>query len=400
MYEDVTYEVILKRMLDHVSDKFDKREGSVIWDSHSPAAIELQILYLELDTILREAYGDTASREFLVRRCRERGIVPYEATCAVLKGTFTPSDIDVTGKRFNIGSVNYKVLELIADGEYRVQCEMAGAVGNQQFGSMIPMDYITGLETAELTELLIPGEEEEDTEDLRKRYFTSFNEKAFGGNRQDYLEKTNAIPGVGSTKVKRCWNQDIRPADLLPGETVSTWYQGVTESLDPEVAHWLSAVYTAAISKKLTTGGTVLLTILNSDFSPASEDLVRTVQNALDPDEKAGEGYGLAPIGHIVKVQSVQGRQVKIKTELTFETGYSWINLQTAINTSISDYLLELRRSWEASDYLVVRLSQIEMRLLSIKGIVDVRNTTINEISENLVLGQYEVPMLGGISAW
>ena len=66
MYEDITYEAILQRMLDRVPDKFDKREGSVIWDTHSPTAIELQILYLELDAILREAYGDTASREFLI----------------------------------------------------------------------------------------------------------------------------------------------------------------------------------------------------------------------------------------------------------------------------------------------------------------------------------------------
>jgi len=209
MYEDVTYEGILSRMLSRVSDKFDKREGSVIFDTHSPTAIEFQTLYLELDTILREAYGDTASREFLIRRCKERGIAPYEATRAVLKGEFTPTTIDATGRRFNIGSINFTVLEKIVDGEYQVQCETAGIVGNQQLGTMIPIDYIEGLETAELTEILIPGEDEEETEDLRTRYFDSFKEKAFGGNVQDYLEKTNAIPGVGSTKVTRIWNNDL-----------------------------------------------------------------------------------------------------------------------------------------------------------------------------------------------
>lgn len=64
MYEDITYEKILDRMLARVPDKLDKREGSVIWDTHSPTAIELQVLYIELDRILREAYGDTASRDF------------------------------------------------------------------------------------------------------------------------------------------------------------------------------------------------------------------------------------------------------------------------------------------------------------------------------------------------
>ena len=95
MYEDTTYEAIRDRMLARVADKFDKREGSVIWDTHSPTAIELQILYLELDTILKEGYGDTASREFLVLRCRERGISPYPAAHAILKGVFAPANIDV-----------------------------------------------------------------------------------------------------------------------------------------------------------------------------------------------------------------------------------------------------------------------------------------------------------------
>ena len=103
MYE-VTYREILERMLNRVSDKFDKREGSVIFDTHSPTALELEILYVELNRMIAEGYGDTASREYLILRCKERGIIPYPATYAVLKGTFTPATVDVIGKRFNLGS--------------------------------------------------------------------------------------------------------------------------------------------------------------------------------------------------------------------------------------------------------------------------------------------------------
>ena len=42
MYEDITYEVILKRMLDRIPSTMDKREGSIIYDALAPAAIELQ----------------------------------------------------------------------------------------------------------------------------------------------------------------------------------------------------------------------------------------------------------------------------------------------------------------------------------------------------------------------
>lgn len=396
---DVTYEEILERMLARVSDKFDKREGSVIFDTHSPTAIELQLLYVELNTLIAEAYGDSASREFLIRRCKERGITPYEATKAILKGEFTPKNIDVTGQRFNISSFNFIVLEKIADGEYQVQCETPGIVGNKQLGTMIPIEYIEGLETAELTGVLIPGEDEEDTEDLRKRYFDSFNEKAFGGNVQDYLEKTNAIPGVGSTKVTRVWNGDIRPADMIPTAKVKTWYEGIIGTLDQEVALWLSNVYMAAAEKKLTTGGTVLLTILNSDYGVASDTLIQTVQNTIDPAENAGEGYGLAPIGHVVSVKSAKEVTVTLKTKITFDTGYSWSNLQNSIDTAVQDYLLELRKGWADTAYLVIRISQIETRLLSIKGIVDIENTKINGSTDSLTLGKYEVPVFGGASA-
>lgn len=393
---DVTYNEILERMLSRVSDKFDKREGSVIFDTHSPTALELEKLYVELNTLIAEAYGDSASREFLIKRCKERGIIPYPATNAVLKGEFTPTNIDVLGQRFNIGSMNFIVTEKIADGQYQVQCEVPGIIGNQQLGTMIPIDYIEGLETAELTEILIPGEDEEDTEDLRNRYFNSFNEKAFGGNVQDYLAKTNAIPGIGSTKVTRIWNNNIRPAEMIPSTAVQEWYDTIKPTLSGEPAKWLETVYNAALNKKLTTGGAVLLTILNSDFGTATETLVHTVKQTIDPDENAGEGYGLAPIGHIVQVKSADAVNVVINANITFDTGYGWTNLQNSINDVISSYLLELRKSWADSPYLIVRIRQIETRLLGIKGIVDIDSTQINGSSDNLTLGAFEVPVFGG----
>lgn len=398
MYENTTYEVIRDRMLARVPNKFDKREGSIIWDTHSPTAIELQILYIELDTILREAYGDTASREFLILRCRERGIYPYQATHAILKGVFTPASINVFGQRFNIGDINYIVMEKIADGEYQVKCESSGIVGNQFLGNMIPIEYVKGLQTAELTEILIPGEDEEETEDLRKRYFESFDEHSFGGNRTDYLKKTNAIPGVGRTKVTRVWNADISPADLIPGEGVEEWYDTVKETLSDEVRGWLTSVFCAAKQKKLTTGGTVLLTIINSEFGVASDTLIQTVQTAIDPELNAGGGYGLAPIGHVVKVEAAKPKEIYINSTLTFESGYGWDNLQNLLEEAVSGYLLELRKEWAESSFLIVRISQVDTRLLTVPGVVDVQNTSINGERNNLILGEYEIPVFGGVS--
>lgn len=397
MYEDITYEVILDRMLARVSDKLDKREGSVIWDTHSPTAIELQALYLELDAILQEAYGDSASREFLILRCKERGIAPYPATKAVLRGKFVPETADVAGKRFNAGSVNYVVCAKLSDGEYQVQCEEAGASGNHYLGDIVPIDYVDGLESAILTEVLIPGEDEEDTEELRKRYFASFDQKAFGGNVSDYIEKVNAIPGVGKTKVTRVWNGGISPADMIPSDAVKAWYESSVGTLPEAAAAWVTAVYTAAREKKLTTGGTVLLTIVNSEYGPASDEMVKTVQDEIDPVESAGGGYGLAPIGHVVTVKSAAPIEVYVTAGLIFDVGYGWNNLKNAIDDAVSEYLLELRRQWADSPYLVVRISQIETRILRISGIVDIQDTSVNGMNGNLSLGAYEIPVYGGV---
>jgi len=350
--ENNNYEAILERMLDRVSDKFDKREGSVIFDTHSPTAIEFQILYLELERFINEAFADTASREYLLLRCKERGITPYPATNAVFKGEFMPSDIDVTGKRFNINELNFVVTAKISDGVYQLTSETSGVVGNQYLGELTPIEYVDGLERAEITELLIPGEDEEDTEDLRKRYFDSFKVTAFGGNVRDYIEKTNAIPGVGSTKVTR--------------------------------AH--------------KSGGTVLLTIIDSDFNAATDTLINRVKQVIDPAENTGEGFGLAPIGHVVTVENAACESVNISAELTLESGYSADGIMPFVKSAIESYLYELRKAWGDADNLVVRVSQIETRLLSVGGVIDAENITINGERKNIILSANQIPILGEVT--
>lgn len=349
MYENVTYELIMNRMLDRVSEQVDKREGSVIWDALAPAAVELELMYIEFELILQETFGDTASREYLIRRAKERGITPYPATYALLKGEF---NIDVPiGSRFSLNELNYSVVEQIGTGVFKMECEALGVQGNKYFGDLIPIEYIDGLQTAKLTELLIPGEDEEDTESLRTRYFESFDTKPFGGNQKDYIQKTNSIAGVGSTKVTPIWDG----------------------------------------------GGTVKLTILNSEFDKASFELVNTVQQEIDPT-KDGHGVGIAPIGHIVTVNTAEEIAVNITSNIIFDEGYSFTGQKQNIIDAISAYLLELRKEWANQTNLVVRIAQIETRILAIKGIIDISGTKINGASSNLTLTKYQIPVMGGVS--
>lgn len=354
MYGEVTFEGILERMLGRVPDDMDKREGSVIYDALAPAAIEMQLMYIELDVVLKETFADTASREFLLRRARERGITPKGATHAVLKGAFTPETLELPeGARFTCGGLNYAVAGKTGDGAYMVQCEEKGEAGNSTFGKLIPVDYIPGLASAALTELLIPGTEETDTETLRKQYFDSFSSKAFGGNKRDYMEKTLAIPGVGAVKV------------------------------DPA---WAGA-------------GTVRLTILDASHRKASSELLGRVQQEIDPQQD-GMGDGLAPIGHVVSVGTPEEYPVEVAVQAAYDTGYSFGALHSQMEQAVESYLGQLRAQWEGQETQAIRVAQVEARLLSIDGVVDITAVSLNGGRENIMLGAGSLPVSGGVVPW
>lgn len=349
MFEDITYEVILQRMLDRVPNIFDKREGSIIYDALAPAAVELQNMYIELDWILNQSFADTAQREYLVRRCAERGIIPKPATKAILQGEF---NIDVPiGSRFSLDDLNYKAIEKIEDGIFRLECETAGNIGNQQLGRLIPIDYIDGLTSAELTAVLIPGENEENTEDLRKRYFDSFQLQPFGGNISDYKYKVKSLDGVGGVKVYPVWNG----------------------------------------------GGTVKLVIIDSEFNEPSPELIDAVQSAIDPIQNQGIGIGIAPIGHIVTVEGVTEEIIDVEMTITYQNGWTWEDIEPYAYEVIDDYFYELASDWENQNNLVVRISQIETRILNVGGVLDIANTTINGLTQNFVLGVNSVPIRGEV---
>lgn len=356
MYENVTYEVILDRMLDRVlaqNPNIDTREGSIIYNALAPAAVELQNMYIQLDTILNESFADTQTRDYLIRRCAERGVNVEPATYAIRQGEFVPSTLEIAiGTRFSLNLLNYVVVEKISDGIYKLQCETAGYDGNVESGTLIPIEYIEGLQTATLTEVLVPGEDEEDTEHLRQRYFDSLDSQAFGGNIKDYKEKTNSLDGVGGVKVYPVWNG----------------------------------------------GGTVKLVIINSDFDKPSDVLINSVQTAIDPTQNQGNGVGIAPIGHIVTVVGCGETSVDVTTKITFQEGWDWEALKPYAEQAIDDYFKELASDWASSDNIIVRISQIEIRLLNLTGVLDIADTTLNGIAHNLTIDADNIPIRGEVS--
>ena len=404
MYERITYEELVKRMINRALESnknLDSREGSILWLAEAPAAVELQNLYIALDNVLKETFADTASREYLILRARERGLSPIPASAAVLEMTITPAVLRLKmGERFSIGDLNYFVSMEKSAGVYEITCETAGEAGNDYGGTVIPIEYIPGLETCQITARLIPGEDEEDTEAFRKRYFDSLNRQAFGGNRADYIQRVNALPGVGGVKVYRAWNSGIAPAALIPPAETAVWLAGLPPVPLP-VMTWLQTVYEAGKNSLLTVGGTVKLVIIDSTFSAPSDTLVQQVQTAIDPTQNAGAGVGLAPIGHVVKVFPVGTQTLDLTFSLYFQRGWSWEDVRPYAEEAVKGYFRELAEDWaDQEEELIVRISQLESRLLNVAGILDVAQTTINGTAANFLLPLDIIPVLGDITAY
>ncbi|SDT26264.1 Uncharacterized phage protein gp47/JayE [Paenibacillaceae bacterium GAS479] len=355
MYEHQTYLAILERMLDRVPDEVDKREGSIIFDALAPAAAEMAGFYQELDIQYGLSFADTATGEFLTRRAAEHGVRRRPASTSTRIGKFydsaeAPMEV-LLGSRFAASGIAYAVREREAAGVFRLEAETVGSVGNVYSGMLLPLDYIPGLARAELTDVIVPGEEEETDSELRARFVQAVNEQPFGGNLADYRAKIGGLPGIGGVKIYPAWNG----------------------------------------------GGTVKATIIGSDYEPPNTGLVEEVQTIIDPG-KTGQGIGMAPIGHKVTIAPALPIAMNIVTQLTLQAGTTTAQLERDVRTAIEAYFLSLRRSWSGEDRLVVRISQLETRILSIPGIADITGTTLNGSPVNVELQADEVPKAGTVT--
>lgn len=405
MFGDMTYKALVKRALARVPPAMDKREGSMVFNGVAPSMAEVAQLYIGLDFVFQATYLLTAPREYLIKRASDRNMAPYPASAAVYRAEFNREVPE--GTRFSCEDVNFVVTGRMEPEDdtptglsHRVTCETVGAATNHYSGQLIPIEYLEGLTHAELVELLIPGDDEEETEKFRQRVLNSFQSQAFGGNQADYREKVLAIPGVSAVKVHPVWNADIRPASLIPSEEVAAWYEASVGALESPVAAWLTGVYTAASRKLLTVGGAVRLVIMASNNTAPTDTLLEEVQTRIDPTQNAGEGMGLAPIGHVVRVEGVTMEPVGIELHLTYATGWSWEAVQSYVEGVIDRYFVELAQTWASSDFLVVRISQVESRILSecAAMITDIGGTKINGLESNLALHPDSIPIRGEVS--
>lgn len=373
-----TYDYILTEALSKVPDNVDKREGSIIRDALSPCCYEAAKHILYLADIIEQTYIETANGLWLDGRVIEGGITRDPATYAKKLGVFKtqlnePCQISIGQSFSTVGDtiLNYTAVQVyvnedgdVVPGSYIMQCNTVGSVGNSYIGRIVPNDYIEKLASAEIITLLYPGEEEESDDSLRERFLANLMKTAFGGNIAQYWQWAKEISGIGGVQVYPVWAG----------------------------------------------GGTVKLSIIDTDYNSCSSEFCQTILEKFDPENSGGEtglGLGIAPIGHKVTVSTPLPRTINVSGKITLLPGYKLETLLPQIKLALEEYLLSLRQAWENSDdennySVIVYLGRINFAILNVKGVSSAYELQLNGTDTDIRLTEtsslQEIPVLGTVS--
>ena len=424
-------------MLALISDRFDKRDTSPIQTAIGPAAYALEEFYLNLNNVQKGAFISTAQGDDLDQLAIIGNVTRQAASYAVRLGVF---DQQIpTGARFSTvngaNSINFTCTgsysrtgtaeinqslwntaglgtgtfvftcdedSWVYDGEtvalgiygitlegtfirgdiltvtatensvsiavtmteeyyaFQLTAETAGSIGNDYSGPILPISVIPNLSYAYIADILVLGDDEETDDELRERLIETLTVRPFGGNITAYRQAALAIDGVGACQVYPTWDG----------------------------------------------GGTVKLSLLGTDYSPATATVVANVQNEIDPPPQ-GSGLGMAPIGAVVTVTSAAAVSIDIVAVVDLAPGYNLAQLTPLMEAAISDYLLSIRKEWDsqigAGEYSsVVYRSRLITAILSVTGVVNVSSLTLNGSSSDVTLTEsgtvQQVPIEGTVS--
>lgn len=361
--DDNSFEKIMNRMLANERlNNVDKRVGSIAYDSIAPCAMELAEVYVKLDILENQTYLMTATGTNLDKRVYDYGVIRNEATASQRIGKFQKYETDENGdfvldsngdkilidmeipinSRFVIPEDSETTFIYIGkiDGNNVLQCEQLGTKGNEHIGTILPLTPVKDMITSEIISTYKFGENKESDTDLRNRTLEIINTEAFGGNISDYIEKVNSIDGVGNTKVFPTWQFN----------------------------------------------GSVLLSIVDPQFNPVTEEFIRNVKEQIDPEESTGQGVGIAPIGHYVTITTPTRNEISVKLSVELETDVTITQVQEYVENEIEKYFESVRKEFGQNKTLAIYRARIIDAVLNVKEILNITNVLLNDVDDDVIM--------------
>lgn len=360
--DDNTFEKILNRCLanDRLVD-VDKRVGSIIYDALAPVCLELAEAYVKMDILEEQTYLMTATGNNLDKRVYDYGISRRKATRALRIAEFKQYKVDSQGN-YVLDENNQKILidmeievgtrfaipenaeityEYIGktDGYKILECEQLGTQGNEHLGTILPLIPITNLAQANIISTYKPAEDDETDTELRARAVASLNYGAFGGNIQDYIERVNAIDGVGQTKVFPAWQYN----------------------------------------------GSVLLSVVDPLYNPITNEFAQNLKEQIDPEDSTGQGIGMAPIGHYVTITTPTRQDVDVALTIEFLKTETIETIQEEVERKIEEYFLSIRQSYKQDVNLTIYRARIIEKVLELEFVLNVTDVKLNGKMNDIV---------------
>lgn len=339
-------EEIKKDMLKNIQNTVDKTQNSLVHDALSAAAIEFVNMYMELDYLKSQFDVNNLQDSELERFINQRtGIERKPATYAT-------TDIIISGEEgtrvtklslVSSGDINFEILDDVvipASGSVsvKVQATEKGSIGNVAEDAINKMPVtIPGVIDIYNPNSVTNGYDAETDDELRERYYHKIQRPGKAGNKYHYEEWVMEVDGVGGVKAFPLWNGPL----------------------------------------------TIKVLIIDKDKQPADNELI---------EKTAKHIKGEAPFGADVTVESANGVDINISAELVIEDGYDEETAVENIREKVSNYLKKIA-FWQST----VSYAIIGSLIIDTNGVVDYSNLRINDGTENIIIGDEEVAVLGGV---
>lgn len=345
LFESMTPEVILERILSRMDTDLQTREGSYAYDQAAPIAFELWRVLMTLDELIEAFYVNERSGPYLDAHAKLFALGRREGAKAAAKVTFYGREgaVAPAGSVFYAGgALEFRLTAdaVIRDGSatgYLLAAEV-GAKYNVPAGSIDQIGRtVYGLERFE-SEAAQGGADPEADQDLYARLDEKRKRPPTSGNEAHYREWALSVDGVGAVRVTPLWRGP----------------------------------------------GTVLVLIAGFDRRPVDEAVTAACKAYIEARR---------PVGANVTVASAKAFPVDVSARVMLDPSASQAAVEREFVSKLDTYLAEA-----AFEEFTVYTHRVGALLMDVNGVVDYRGLALNGSHDNLELDHDSVPVVGEVS--
>ena len=339
----------LETMLEAMPDSYQKTVGFPTYDLLAAAAIPMDDFGQRLsDTERKLDPAELTGAELDSYIVSRSGLERNPATCAegvlLVTGNGTVQAGDLFESGGGVQFVSTQTVEIIGSGEVPVRCVTPGAVGNLPAGSITMMPVqIAGIVKVTNPAPTAEGYDAETDQAYYDRFILNLQTPPTSGNQYHYRSWALEVSGVGGVQVY-------------------------------PLGHGAN---------------TVDVVIIDTEGKPASEPLVKAVQEHIDPGSK-GIGEGEAPVGAYCYVSAATALELDLSLTVTAMAGSEEEQVTEGIKAAVTAYLKGIAFAQDYASY-----AQIAAAILDAPGVQDFENLTVNGGTGNVPVAARQVAVLG-----